>query len=526
MIRTVLYILVGVATVGVALALISSVAPPPDAPPILRPAAPVSEPQCPNCPPAMPRAVEQSTSEPALDLLAMPAGSRRANIASQGLGCCTFRSAEWAAHWQNVPAIYGLPEWIKSKGIPGGGTPMKQAEMVRRIATERNLPVPQFAQYEGRDPAVIELALRTGRLPCITWGGNHMLVAVHLDTERAAILDNNAPGHVQWMTRAQFVAKWTQGGGGWVFVLLAPPPPPPPASGAPKGECKYPKCQCGCGGKGGPGCKCKVIDVPMQPAPMRPMQPMPAPMPAPPKMPKADPVPTPKTPTPVDPPGPRRIDGSLGDWVYGGVEQWSLGDTLVTRAAVEDALADDSAKRHLTVIGTPEERKAALGQLGDVSRYLVQEYGADHWALGHGHIRTARVYLQDRAGKVLLRCDDGADLAGCLRRADPNYHPKADPSGKPTPLVPGVPSLDGLAGYVPWAIGAAAIAMLLVVQFRGTSTPVTTTPAAPVVAPVIAPVAPVQPALSPLDQAALELGRRALTDAARRPVTLPATPTP
>ena len=32
-------------------------------------------------------------------------------------------SPEYAAHWQNVPALYGLPEWMRENGIAGGGTP-------------------------------------------------------------------------------------------------------------------------------------------------------------------------------------------------------------------------------------------------------------------------------------------------------------------------------------------------------------------------------------------------------------------
>ena len=51
--------------------------------------------------------------EPMVDLLAMPRALRPANVASKGSGCCTFRSAEWAAQWQHEPALYGLPEWMQ-----------------------------------------------------------------------------------------------------------------------------------------------------------------------------------------------------------------------------------------------------------------------------------------------------------------------------------------------------------------------------------------------------------------------------
>lgn len=491
--RTTWYVLAAAIAAGLALWLIGTppapVAPPaPDATP-----APAPCPRCPRLPrPFMPPAERAGQSrEPAVDLMAMPANLRRANIASKGLGCCTFRSAEYAAHWQNVPALYGFPEWLRSSGIEGGGTPRKQADMVRRIAADRGLPAPQFVQYEGNNPAIIEMALKTGRLPCVTWGGNHMLVCVHLDQQQAAIVDNNAPEQVQWMGRAQFLRQWTTGGGGWVFVLLAPPPPPPPA-GRPKRaarECP-PDCPCGC--KEGRPCDCGGPHPPGT-APRRP-------------------APAPKAPQkPVEPMGPKVVGGAV-EWTYGGVERYTLGDTVVTRQAVEDALADDSGKLHLTVIGTPEERKAALAQLGDASRYLVQEYGRDNWALAFGFAPSARLYLQDRAGMVLLRADDAAGLAERLRRADPSYDPKADPSGAGLPGL-GIPDLGG---YVPYALaGAAGLALLLAWGSRGQQARAPTSAPAPAPAPVPpaqpAPPAPA-PAQSAADQVALELGREVLRE--------------
>jgi hypothetical protein len=165
---------------------------------------------------------------PTVDLLSMPKELRPHNISSKGLGCCTFRSAEYAARWQNVPQLFGLPEWMREQGIAGGGYPGKQAAVVEKISRARNLPVPAIVQYEGNDPSIIELALKTGRLPGITWNGNHMLSCVHLDGERGAIVDNNSPHRVQWYSRSEFLRRWKMGGGGWVFILLAPAPPHPP----------------------------------------------------------------------------------------------------------------------------------------------------------------------------------------------------------------------------------------------------------------------------------------------------------
>jgi len=43
-----------------------------------------------------------------------------------------------------------------------------------------------------------------------------------------AILDNNYPGTIEWMTEDQFRRAYTGLGGGWAVILLAPGPPPPP----------------------------------------------------------------------------------------------------------------------------------------------------------------------------------------------------------------------------------------------------------------------------------------------------------
>jgi hypothetical protein len=45
---------------------------------------------------------------------------------------------------------------------------------------------------------------------------------------RWAILDNNYPGTIEWMTEDQFRATYTGLGGGWTVILLKPGPPPVP----------------------------------------------------------------------------------------------------------------------------------------------------------------------------------------------------------------------------------------------------------------------------------------------------------
>lgn len=185
-------------------------------------------------------------TEVAVDL---PADQRRHNIGSpsprfegdpRSLGCCVFSSIDHAGRWQNVLAVYQMPEWMVKSGIQGGGWDRKVDELIPKIAKDRGLPTPDYLQYTGTDPAILEAALKTGRMPCVTYNGHdgvhyrqgiaHMVNLVYLDSQQACILDNNFIGEDElvWMGRQEFLDRWTGGGGGWCVILLAPRPPPVP----------------------------------------------------------------------------------------------------------------------------------------------------------------------------------------------------------------------------------------------------------------------------------------------------------
>lgn len=78
-------------------------------------------------------------------------------------------------------------------------------------------------------------------MPAVTYNGHdralgghypsviaHMVNLVYLDAQSAAILDNNFEKEILWMTRQEFLSRWTGKGNGWAVVLLAPRPPPVP----------------------------------------------------------------------------------------------------------------------------------------------------------------------------------------------------------------------------------------------------------------------------------------------------------
>lgn len=171
----------------------------------------------------------------------LPGELHKANISSKGLGCCVFRSLDHAARWQNVPALYAMPEWMVSKGVAGGGWPEKVDDLVPRIAKDRGLPVPEYVQIEENDLEILKLATRTRRMVCVTYARSptgryngariaHMVNAVHTDDEWSVVLDNNYIGtdRFEWIELPRVLPTYSGGSKMWAIVLLAPPPPPEP----------------------------------------------------------------------------------------------------------------------------------------------------------------------------------------------------------------------------------------------------------------------------------------------------------
>lgn len=152
---------------------------------------------------------------------------------SDGAGLCVFTSAQVAAYWQNIKELDGFRSWMERR--PGGGWPEKVDDMLRQFCAEKGVPVPEYVQHTGGDEAFIELALATRRMVCATYAGRddfyrgriaHMVNFVYLDAQVGAIIDNNRPTVVVWMTRAELLSRWRDMQGGWAFVFLKPSPPP------------------------------------------------------------------------------------------------------------------------------------------------------------------------------------------------------------------------------------------------------------------------------------------------------------
>jgi hypothetical protein len=154
---------------------------------------------------AVPRPVAPDGTHAVIDL---PTGRHVRNAAgSDGSGLCVFTSLQVAADWHNVPQLAGLQAWMRSR--PGGGYPEKVDAELTAYCAAQGRPTPAYVQRVGGDEAFLDLAVKTGRLVSVTYAGVdgfyrtpvlHMVNLAHLDSERAAVIDNNRPGVWVWMT--------------------------------------------------------------------------------------------------------------------------------------------------------------------------------------------------------------------------------------------------------------------------------------------------------------------------------------
>ena len=186
----------------------------------------------------------------------LPVHMRLENKSGMGLGLCVFTSINNAALWQDVKQLQGFRDWMTKR--KGGGWPEKVDSMIAEYCKEQGVSAPVYVQHTGGDVAFLEKALRTGRMPSVTYDGRdgvhyrgpiaHMVNLVYLDSQSAAILDNNYPKEILWMSRAEFLDRWKGSGGGWAVVLTDSPPPPrkrgkmdfPQIEQCPGGNCPLP----------------------------------------------------------------------------------------------------------------------------------------------------------------------------------------------------------------------------------------------------------------------------------------------
>jgi len=159
------------------------------------------------------------------------------NIRSRvdGQGMCVTTSAEMAADWAGLTDLKGFRDWCSRE--PGGCGPKKFDDQLRRFCKQKGIAVPNYLFYLGKSPEFLELVLRTGRMPAISYAGRdgvqysstiaHMTDLTHYARGLAGVYDNNYdPRKRIWLPEEKFLDRWIDGGNGWAIVWLDPPPPP------------------------------------------------------------------------------------------------------------------------------------------------------------------------------------------------------------------------------------------------------------------------------------------------------------
>ncbi len=141
----------------------------------------------------------------------------------KGEGSCVWAScAMCGAHAGYWPAEALLRDSRYGPAVGDGAHPARVAEVFR----QRGI---RAWSIEGRQTIQwIEWALATGRWCGISYGTAHMIAAVgrRPDGRAFAIVDNNYPGEVRWVSRDVFLREHRAYGGGWCVILRTPGPPP------------------------------------------------------------------------------------------------------------------------------------------------------------------------------------------------------------------------------------------------------------------------------------------------------------
>lgn len=356
------------------------------------------------------------TVEVAVDL---PYGQLARNISSKGLGCCVPRSMEYAARWQQVPELYGLPEQMVAAGIAGGGWPEKVDRLMARFA-----PDAAYLQDTTGSLEILSAIIASGRAAAVTYNGHdphyrgdisHMvcLVALDVGANWACILDNNYPqkDNLVWMGVGEFLTRYNGGGRGWCFTLLSPGPPPPPRPWASMRGWAYER------------------DLAAPPPLVN-----------------------------------RVLFGLDVDQLKGAQKRICLSGQAVSRSDALRAIYDgtlpaDSAAPYLTVIGPTEYQVSVAALLASAgmgtdaqSRFRKHYYSPNDWPVvdcGFYCDPAGAIYIQTAAGQVAARLSglpEPSRLLAAIRRADPLYQPDDDYSGQTTDVLPILPVAALAAG--------------------------------------------------------------------------------
>lgn len=432
----------------------------------------------------------------------LPADRHKKNRGgTDGAGLCVFYSLDMAGDWHNDNGFRGFGDWMARH--PGGGWPDKVRQMIEQKCREEGRPVSPYVETTNGDVEVLRRASRNRWMCAATYSGQdgvfyrgkiaHMIDLVYFDdtaSKRAAILDNNFPGKILWMTADEFLKRWN----GWAITPRRPGPPPVPAAGAAGPVAVADPYEAGgyqwsrdartpgqwnlyrvAGHGAGPAAQVGAYrpgDDTFMPFDAQTQTWGGAAVP---------PIPVPREAWPAQV-GRGVLTGVVESKVKGG-PAYTVDGTPATRQqalAALDAAAggppEDRGRLWVTVIGSAEERRPVEDHLArhpHAGKLLVQGYAANDWPVrpgfptgGHPAVVVQgaadadgrAVPLWAQADGDLAVLDEG--IAGALRKADPLFKPDQVPGPNNGPG--GETELKGLA------LVGGAVAVLFLLFHLGT----------------------------------------------------------
>lgn len=169
-----------------------------------RPARPVVRPDVAHAPYPTVRPAE-------VPVMNLPLSARQRNYNG---GSCVCASTISALRWQGQDELAQRVREACSGGQSSGSLHSKLERLGIRYAYTTN-----------GDVKFLEWCVRTRRGCGITFFSNHFINLVHLDSEKAILMDNNHPQDFITLSRDEFVRRW-KGFGGWATAVVYQPPPP------------------------------------------------------------------------------------------------------------------------------------------------------------------------------------------------------------------------------------------------------------------------------------------------------------
>lgn len=162
-------------------------------------------------PPASPIVAERPTVN-------VPYALRQENwIGRQREGSCTWATTISLLRWQGR---YAKADWVRKNRGDG-----EWPEHMAKGLDSANI---RYAYTTKGDVEFLEWACKTRRGCGVTVkGGAHMVALVHLDSQWAAILDNNDIEQFIWVPRQALIAEW-KASHGWAVAPIYTPTPPLP----------------------------------------------------------------------------------------------------------------------------------------------------------------------------------------------------------------------------------------------------------------------------------------------------------